>query len=177
MRKKEGGDQLSDLTRKSEELASQHQDFGNRLRQEFGAESTARRTGTPGPKAEELAAENDELRRKEQELEKAMQAAARDLAATDRDAAGKIRRALGELQQDGLDQAMRNSADYHPARIWGRVGAAGTDHHASLEQSARQIERGGGGGGQGQEQRAGHCSRRSMRLRRFVGRWRRLRGV
>src|SRR5262249_32788181 len=99
--------------RKSEELASRHQEFGNKLRKEF----------TPGQagsgvnpmtrqKGEQLAEEEDALLKKLQELEKEMQSAARDLAGADRDAAAKIRKALGEMQQDELARNMGLSSQW-----------------------------------------------------------------
>src|SRR5439155_18038041 len=54
MRKSQGGEQLSDLARKSEELASRHQEFGNKLRKEFGTEQRGVDPTMTRQKAEQL---------------------------------------------------------------------------------------------------------------------------
>lgn len=116
-RKQQGAEQMTDLARKSQQLAEEQQKFEKSLRQAYGfngQQDQEKLTPQPGVSRQQLgqmAAEQQKLLDNLSDLEEQMQRAARDMASTQRSASNKLRDALGEMQQEELRLKMKWSLE------------------------------------------------------------------
>jgi hypothetical protein len=107
-RKQQATGEMSDLARKTEQLAGRQQQFENNLRQMLSS------SGQPGTSRQQTAQMRDEQQKLLDELtrlEEEAQRAARDMAGSQPSASGKLRDALGELQQQELRLKMKWSLE------------------------------------------------------------------
>lgn len=118
MRVQQAGQQVSDLARRADELASAQQDYQQRLRQLFreqtlpdGRISPEGVTREQLQKSQQMAAERERMQQELARLARDMQQASRELAGSQRGASSKIRSALGNLQQNEIEERMRYNAE------------------------------------------------------------------
>ena len=118
MRTQQAGQQVSDLARRADELASAQQDYQQRLRQLFreqtlpdGRISPEGVTREQVQRSQQMAAERERMQQELSRLARDMQQASRELAGSQRGASSKIRSALGNLQQDEIEERMRYNAE------------------------------------------------------------------
>ena len=114
MRGDQSGQQVDDLARRAEQLASEQQEFQNQLRQLLRKPDVAGWAGeTFGAtreqidKSRQMAGQRDKMAEELARIEREMQQTARDLAASQRAASSKVRSALGNMQQNEIGTRMR----------------------------------------------------------------------
>lgn len=110
LRSQEAADQVNDMANRAERLASQQQNFAERLRKQYGDPSSLRpERGREGAQA--LAEEKERMLAELQRLEREMQESVRSLASGQRAASSKLREALGDLQQQEIGLRMKYNAE------------------------------------------------------------------
>lgn len=101
-RKQQNGSEVGDLARQSEQLASQQQDYEQRLRRNFGQGQQKDNQQLENQMADEKQRMIDSYNN----LQKQMQQAARDVQATQPGVSKDLRDAMGRIQQDEIGTRM-----------------------------------------------------------------------
>ncbi len=117
-RKQEASQQMSELARKTQQLAEEQQNFEKKMRQAFGlggqedqGAPSLRQPGVSRQQVGQISAQEQELLKKLTDLEEEMQKAARDMAGSQPSASRNLRDALGEMQQRELRLKMKWSLE------------------------------------------------------------------
>ena len=117
-RKQEASQQMSELAKKTQQLAEEQQNFEKNMRQAFGiggqenpGAPSLRQPGTSRQQVGQISAQQQELLKKLTDLEEEMQKAARDMAGSQPSASRNLRDALGEMQQRELRLKMKWSLE------------------------------------------------------------------
>ena len=117
-RKQEARQQMSELARKTQQLAEEQQNFEKKMRQAFGlggqedqGAPSLRQPGVSRQQVGQISAQEQELLKKLTDLEEEMQKAARDMAGSQPSASRNLRDALGEMQQRELRLKMKWSLE------------------------------------------------------------------
>ncbi len=105
LRNQQTGDQLDNLAREADRLASQQEDFDKRLRKNFGL-GQGSDSGKQQQIARDMAREKQGMSEDLNRLEQAMQKASRELAESQRATSQKLRESLARMQQDELKLRM-----------------------------------------------------------------------
>jgi hypothetical protein len=108
-RKQQAAGEMSDLARKTEQLAERQQEFENNLRHML---SSGSQPGTSRQQSAQMHDEQQKLLDELTRLEEEMQRAARDMAGSQPSASSKLRDALGEMQQQELRLKMKWSLEF-----------------------------------------------------------------
>ncbi len=136
MRKQETGNQVSDLAHRAQQLATQQQDFDNRMRRNFSGMDPAARTAEQNRQlSEQMAQEKQQMLNELSALEKQLQQAARDLASTQREASAKLRDSIGQLQQNELQSRMKWTVDF----LKRGLGSYAVMREAPVTQGLREL--------------------------------------
>jgi hypothetical protein len=104
-RKQQNGSEIGDLANKAEQLASQQQDFEQRLRRNFGQGQGNQQV------ASQMADEKQRMVDEYNALQKQMQQAARDVQATQPAVSKDLRDAMGKTQEEELQTRMEFTED------------------------------------------------------------------
>jgi hypothetical protein len=117
-RKQEASQQMSELARKTRQIAEEQQNFEKNMRQAFGfggqedpGRPSLQQPGISRQQVGQVSAQQQELLKKLTDLEEQMQKAARDMAGSQPSASRNLRDALGEMQQRELRLKMKWSLE------------------------------------------------------------------
>jgi hypothetical protein len=191
MRTQQAGQQVSDLARRADELASAQQQYQDRLRQLFRDQTLPDGRITPDgvtqeqlQKSQQMAAERERMQQELARLARDMQQASRDLAGSERAASSKVRSALGNLQQNEIEERMRYNAEllrrgYGPYVIPREIPV--TQGLNALRDQLREAQQAlsgepGRGDRQGNQQALAQLERLRNQLRSLTGEGRRQQG-
>jgi len=151
MREQQAAASVDDLARQAESMANRQQESNAKMRRSFGAPGQPQGQAATREQAEELAREKEQLANDYQRLEQAMGTAARDMTATNRTLSSKLRDALGQVQQNEINNRLRQSADFL-RRGNGAVAtmrdAVTTQALNNLRDQLREIQKSAGNGKQ-----------------------------
>ena len=112
LRQQQAAAGVDDLARQADALAGRQQESNARMRRAFGMPGQQQAQGATREQAEELAREKEQLASDYQRLEAGMGTTARDTRATNRELSSKLRDALGQVQQNEINNRLRQGADF-----------------------------------------------------------------
>jgi hypothetical protein len=192
MRRQQSGDQVNELARRAEELASRQRRFEEQFRQAYpdntqgfrpqAGQAPGKQQGAgaaaaaPKPPAEaevnRLADEKAAISKDYERLEQSMREGLRALSGSDRQTATRLREALGEAQQNELGLRLKLGSDWLRRGLGSQMGSRErvatemADRLSNQVNEARQMagQSQGQGGGRDQGQRGAEARQALDRL-------------
>jgi hypothetical protein len=163
MRQQESGNELSDLSRRADQLAGQHGEFVKKMQQVFGSGGEPRpQPGTSREQVESHARDREQMSNDLNRLENDMQGAVRNLAGTQRNASSKLREALGEMQQNELKLRMKLGAEWLRRGLGQYLPQRGGPLRMGLERLRDQVNQAQAAAGSGQQRGANDGMERAL---------------
>ncbi len=112
MREQQAAASVDDLARQADAMANRQQESNAKMRRTFGAPGQDKAQGGTPQQTEDLAREKEQLANDYQRLESDMGRVARESQANNRQLSSKLRDALGQVQQNEINNRLRQSADF-----------------------------------------------------------------
>ena len=130
MRAQQNGSELGNIANQAEQLASQQQDFEDKLKKNF------QRGGSNPTVAQQLVQDKQKMLDEYNQLQKDMQQTARDLSGTQPDASKKLRETMGRSQQEEIG----NKMEWTQAALQQGMGQYAILHEAPVTQALNQLK-------------------------------------